>query len=116
MLNKISEKVLCAIIKKCNQDPTQVISINNKDLFPKMSIELIYSICEDLKKREYIQELSRLYDNDTEITLTLTYKGYSYFEYKKLHKIEYLKQILTTSACSLTVSLATAILTTVLLK
>lgn len=115
MLDKISEKVLCVIKKKCNGLPTQEIAICNKDLFPKMSLALIYSICEDLNKREYIQGLSRFYDDDTEITLTLTYKGYSYFEYKKLHKIEYFKQLLTTSVCSLVVSVATAILTTVLI-
>lgn len=115
MLDKTSEKILRVIIKKCNGHPEQEVAISNKDLFSKMSVELIYSICEDLKKKEYIKCLSNLYDDETEITFALTYKGYSYFEYKKLQKIEYFKQLLTTSICSLIVSLATTILTTALL-
>lgn len=114
MLDKISEKVLRAIIKKCNGDPTHEVKISSKDIFPRISLELIYSICENLYENEYLKVLSRLYD-DTKITLILTYKGYSYFDYKKLRRCEYFKQLLTTSVCSLIVSLATAILTTVLL-
>ena len=117
MLNKTSEKILRTSVHKCNKDPTKEVVISKKDFISsRFSLALIYSACEDLYKNGYLKELSSLYQDSKAIKLTLSYKGFAYFDYKRIHKIEYFKQLFTTSICSLIISLATAILTTVLLS
>lgn len=116
MLDKTSERVLSVLIRKCGGDPEKEVTISEKDfIFPKLSLNLLFSICEYLHKNEYIKSHSSLYSTTTELEIVLTYKGLSYFDYKKIAKIEYIKTLSTNSICGILVSIISAILTTILL-
>ena len=116
MLDKTSEKILKCLISKCNKNPEKSVVISENDFsFPSVSIELLNSVCYFLMKHEYIKSFSYGYFNSP-LEITLTYKGYSYFEYKRIEKIEYVKKLSISSACSILISVITAIITTIILK
>ena len=115
MLDDISEKVLNALIKKCNGDPQTEISISEKDfVFPKLNLHLIYSVCEYLYKQGYIHSFSSLYFDTVELEVTLTYKGFSYFEYKNIERKEFIKRFLLSKISDIIVSAIVAYLTVII--
>lgn len=118
MLDKLSEKVLKYLIgiANANKIPKQYSITLYEDDVTKLGIsfDLLKALCTDLLKKDYIEKLN--WTLDEHIRITLSYKGISYFEYKTLRNTEYRKQLLTTTAFSILVSVASSILTTWILS
>ncbi len=115
MLDDISEKVLNVLIKKCNGDPQTRFSISEKDfVFPKLNLHLIYSVCIHLCKQGYICSYSFLFPDAEEFNVELTYKGFSYFEYKNIERKEFIKRFLLSKISDIIVSAIVAYLTVII--
>ena len=117
MLDSISENVLKYIINLYNTYGKPV-GVNRKlrlntDDAEKMhfNIDMIAAVCIDLGKKGY---LDNIFFSAEDVDLTLTYKGLSYFEYKKIAKKEYIKKFLVSKISDVIVSAIVADLTVLL--
>lgn len=111
MLNKISENILQVLIKKCADNPDREVTLSENDfVFPKMRLNLLYSACSEMYKDDYIKTISILYPTSKNIEVTLTYKGYCYFESKKAEKKEFLKRFLLSKISDVIVAFITSVL------
>lgn len=82
MLDKLSEKVLQYAISQ-RKDYLENISFNEVDAaILGVDFARLRVVCEYLQKKEYLTIVCSYYDND--IRITLTHKGFSYFEYKHI--------------------------------
>ena len=114
MLDKTSEIILKCIISKCDGNPEVTVELTPEDFSTrKISYELLNSVCYDLCKSEYINPFAYGYIGSP-LGITLTYKGYSYFEYKKIAKREYVKQLALSKLSDIVVSAIVALITALL--
>lgn len=112
MLDKTSEKVLKYIIANSENKGTLLVLFFNSSDSDKlnMSFSLFCSTCEFLQKEGYIKEF-QLYYEQTDGRLFLTFKGYSYFEYKKIENLEFYKQLALSKISDIIVSAIVALIT-----
>lgn len=116
MLDRVSELVLSRIIAKCKGNPECEVEIGEADFpFSKLSINLIYSVCKDLYLKGYLSKHYPLYEHEVSFTVYLTYKGYSYFEYKKIDRKQYFKQFFLSKTSDILVSIIVTIIINLLL-
>ena len=91
-LDKISETILKCAIKKCENNPNSEVEISHKDFSnPKISNSLINAVCSELLKKDYIFPYYESRANNDTTKITLTYKGFTYFEYKRIDSIQTFK-------------------------
>ena len=112
MLDKVSEKVLKSIIHKCD-NLDELIEISPGEI--GISYSLFNAIAEDLRQKNLITGFYLCHSNRDSAGVSLSYEGYSYFEYKKIARNEFYKNLLTSSLFNIIVSVITTILTTLIL-
>lgn len=112
MLDKTSEKILRVIIKKCGNDLMREIDISHHDfIFPKMSNSFLNIVCQFLFDNDYISTLAYSNSDFDSLKIVLKYKGYAYFQYKRISRINFVKNFLLSKICDIIVSAIVAYVT-----
>lgn len=117
MLDKVSERILKVAIEKCKGNPHNEVTLTEKDfLFPKIKLSVISSVCMFLYENGYFSTCTYYYEGDTEVTVTMKYKGFSYFDYKDISNKEFWKSLATSKISDIIVSVVAAIVTTLIIS
>lgn len=101
MLDKPSEKVLRYAVSKYNSDFCSYVNLSPQDV--EMNASHLNNICESLCQNGYLSEHNYFFSDTEESQITLTYKGISYFNYKRMERIKFLMPIVLETILSLAV-------------
>lgn len=114
-LDKTSEKVLKYLISHCeNIKSKSLVTFTPEDAGNvNLPFSLFCGSCELLEKAGYITELAIYYEEDGG-RLLLTFAGYSYFDYKRIEKQEFYKQLAISKISDIVVSAIVALITALL--
>lgn len=114
-LDKTSEKVLKHLISHCENIKSKSLVKFSPDDATNLNIpfSIFYGSCELLEKAGYVTDLEIYYEEDGG-RLFLTFAGYSYFDYKKLEKQEFYKQLVVSKISDIVVSAIVALITALL--
>lgn len=114
-LDKTSERVLKHIIKMSNNFPGIEVRISNKNfIMPKLSNMFLISVCRFLYDNGYLTDFRYSYSENDDLMVMVSYKGYAYFEYKKIKRIQFIKQLLISKVSDIIVAAITAYITVLL--
>jgi len=112
MLDKTSEKVLKFLVSESNNTGNKItVEFDTIDAWHlNMSFALFCSTCKFLQDNGYVEEFTLYFEQENGM-LQLTFKGYTYFEYKRIEKIEFYKQLALSKISDILVSVITTITT-----
>jgi hypothetical protein len=112
MLDKTAEKVLKYLIIKSNHSIDTAIIVNNEfvDVI-NISADVFYAACEYLLETGYLKTFHTYYDSGA--CIILNYRGYSYFEYKKLENKLFYKNFALSKISDIIIAFITTIITAV---
>lgn len=114
MQNKTSEKFLKYLIRKCESDIDCEIEIDEEDAtsFTKLSYATIRGICQDLYSAGYLSTCT--IDIFGKVYVVLSYKGFSYFETKRMENYLYLKELALSKVSDVVISVVVSLITSLL--